>query len=517
MTDSELLRRYARERSERAFEELVRRRINLVYSAALRQVNNDTHLAEDVTQAVFTDLARKAAKLARHPSLTAWLYTSTRFAAANTRRAEHRRGLREKEAHAMNVIHPASEHQPDWSQIRPLLDDAMHTLEADDREALLLRHFEQRSYSEIGSRFGLAEDAARMRVNRALGKLRDELAKRGMTSTVLAIATLLANNAVEAAPSHLAVGVARAAITNTAASGGLSLLLTAKIKLALAVLVIVAVVAIVRRNITETPATDALPAQANAIEASAQPAPPSVIPSSPAPLINGAVLHLQIVTADTGQPIPVVPIEYFAWAGHVQKTIRTDRHGICDVLYPRGITRLELVTETGPFADTRLVWQLPLGDIIPSNYILRVERAVPIGGLALDDDNNPVPGAIITWRLAAPNIAASKPSQPHEYYGTTYETTADQAGRWQINRISEAIIPYLMGQAKEINHVDSPLIFTSRDKPAEKQLREGTYVFKLSRGATVTGIIVDTTRSCASGWRRRIENIPLMCSAFART
>jgi hypothetical protein len=381
MTNSELLRRYARERSERAFEELVRRRINLVYSAALRQVNNDTHLAED---------------------------------------------------------------------------------------------------------------AARMRVNRALGKLRDELTKRGVTSTAQAIATLLANNAVDAAPSHLAVRVARAAITNTAAFGGLSLLLTAKIKLTLAVLVIVAFVAIVRRNTTETPTTDALPAPANAIEATAQPAPPSVIPPSPAPLTNGAVLHLQIVTADTGQTIPVVPIEYFAWAGHVQKTIRTDRHGICDVLYPRGITRLELVTEKGPFADTRLVWQPPLGDIIPSNYVLRVERAVPIGGLALDEDNNPVPGAIITWRLAAPNIAASKPSQPHEYYGTTYETTADQAGRWQINRISEAIIPYLMGQAKKINHVDSPLIFTSRDKPAEKQLREGTYVFKLSRAATVTGTIVDT-------------------------
>lgn len=178
-TDGELLRRYARERSERAFEELVRRRVNLVYSAALRQVNNDKHLAEDVTQSVFTDLARRAAKLADHPSLTAWLYASTRFVAANIRRAEQRRAAREEEAHAMNAIHPTPEPEADWAQIRPLLDDAMHTLNAQDCEAVLLRHFERCSYAEIGSRFGMTEDGARMRVNRALEKLRGALAKRG--------------------------------------------------------------------------------------------------------------------------------------------------------------------------------------------------------------------------------------------------------------------------------------------------------------------------------------------------
>src|SRR5271163_788834 len=142
MTDGELLRRYAREHSETAFEELVRHHINLVHSAALRQVNYDTHLAEDVTQAVFADLARKAAKLVHHPSLTAWLYTSTRFVAANIRRTEQRRATREEEAHAMNAIHPTQESEPDWAQIRPLLDEAMHTLDDRDREAVLLHHFE---------------------------------------------------------------------------------------------------------------------------------------------------------------------------------------------------------------------------------------------------------------------------------------------------------------------------------------------------------------------------------------
>lgn len=170
-SDAELLRRYARRRSEADFEELVRRRIHLVYSAALRQVNNDTHLAEDVTQAVFTDLAVKAANLCDHPSLMGWLYTSTRFIAANVARAEQRRAVREAEAYAMNAIHSTPELEADWDQIRPVLDDAMHVLSDQDREAVLLRHFEGCSYAEIGLRFGLAEDAARMRINRAPTKL----------------------------------------------------------------------------------------------------------------------------------------------------------------------------------------------------------------------------------------------------------------------------------------------------------------------------------------------------------
>ena len=191
ITDGELLRRYNRQRSEAAFEELVQRRINLVYSAALRQVNNDPHLAEDVTQAVFTDLARKAATLWQHPSLIGWLYTSTRYQAAKLARTEQRRSLREAEACAMNAIDSTSEPEADWTQIRPLLDEAMHHLSDQEREVVLLRHFQQLSYAEIGLRFGLAEDAARMRVNRALTKLHDNLSKRGVTTTALALAGLL--------------------------------------------------------------------------------------------------------------------------------------------------------------------------------------------------------------------------------------------------------------------------------------------------------------------------------------
>src|SRR5829696_6870356 len=128
-TDNELLERYVRDQAEDAFEELVRRHVNLVYSAALRQADGDPHEAEDVAQLVFVDLARKAPGLLRHSSLVGWLYTTTRFAAGNLRRSERRRSLREQEAHAVNTMLQSSpEPEPDWTRVRPLLDDAMHAL-----------------------------------------------------------------------------------------------------------------------------------------------------------------------------------------------------------------------------------------------------------------------------------------------------------------------------------------------------------------------------------------------------
>ncbi len=137
--DAELLRRYAEDRSEEAFAELVRRHLNLVYFAALRQVGGDAHRAKDVTQVVFTDLARKAAALSRHAVLTGWLYTSTHYAAAKAVRTEQRRQTHEQEAQTMNEILQDATPATDWDRLRPVLDDVMLQLNEPDREAVLLR------------------------------------------------------------------------------------------------------------------------------------------------------------------------------------------------------------------------------------------------------------------------------------------------------------------------------------------------------------------------------------------
>src|SRR5471032_1175640 len=135
--DAELLRRYADSHDEDDFAELVRRHVNLVYSAALRQVNGDAHLAQDITQLVFADLARKAGSLASHRVLAGWLFTSTRFAAAKAVRGERRRHAREAEAHLMQELNREPSAQLDWARVRPVLDDVLGELGDADREAIL--------------------------------------------------------------------------------------------------------------------------------------------------------------------------------------------------------------------------------------------------------------------------------------------------------------------------------------------------------------------------------------------
>lgn len=238
--DAELLRRYAEARSEAAFAELVRRHLGLVYHAALRQCGGDPHRAEEVAQLVFTDLARKADSLARRPLLVAWLHTGVRYAASHLRRAEARRQIREQEACAMNERDHSPESDPaaDWERLRPLIDDALDTLTERDRAAVLLRFFEARSYAEVAATLAVSEDAARVRVNRALDKLRSALARRGLVSTASALGLALAQPALAATPPSLAASITTASLAAAATgavvvttTGFLAAMSTAKIAL----------------------------------------------------------------------------------------------------------------------------------------------------------------------------------------------------------------------------------------------------------------------------------------------
>jgi RNA polymerase sigma factor (sigma-70 family) len=248
MNDYELLRSYAETGSESDFTELVQRYVDLVYSAALRQVGGDAALAQDVTQSVFIDLARKAASISARTVLTGWLYTSTRYAAAKAVRAEQRRHAREQEAYAMQQLTSTPAPAEAWDQLRPMLDEAMHELSERDRNAILLRYFEGRQLAEVGAKLGLSEDAARMRVGRALEKLRGRLAGRGVTSTAAALAALLASQTITAAPAGLAVNIAGTAVASASAGAGstltiLKLITMTKLKIGLISALVVAGVA----------------------------------------------------------------------------------------------------------------------------------------------------------------------------------------------------------------------------------------------------------------------------------
>jgi RNA polymerase sigma factor (sigma-70 family) len=223
-SDGTLLREYAQSGSEGAFAEIVRRHVDLVYSTALRAVGGDSHLAQDVSQGVFIDLARKAARLSDRSVLTGWLYKSACFAAAKAVRSERRRQDREQEAHAMQDHLTGPAQNSDWEQIGPVLNTVMLELGESDREVLLLRFFERRSLAEVGSQLGLSENAARMRLERALERLRRRLARRGVTSTAAGLALVLAHQAVSAAPVGLAASITAASLAGGVTASGSSIL-----------------------------------------------------------------------------------------------------------------------------------------------------------------------------------------------------------------------------------------------------------------------------------------------------
>jgi RNA polymerase sigma factor (sigma-70 family) len=227
LDDLTLLREYAARDSEAAFAELVARRVGFVYSAALRQVR-DPLMAEEITQAVFIILAQKAGRISDKTILCGWLFKTTRYAAIAQTRERAKRSLRtatiEKEFQMQSEIQANA---PDalWEKMSPLLDEALATLGETDRQAVLLRFFENKSLAEVGSHLGTGEDTARKRVARALEKLHRYFNKRGVSSTTAILAGAISANSVQAAPVTLAKAVTAVAIAKGAAASGSALIL----------------------------------------------------------------------------------------------------------------------------------------------------------------------------------------------------------------------------------------------------------------------------------------------------
>jgi RNA polymerase sigma factor (sigma-70 family) len=212
--DLDLLKQFADNNSQDAFTTLVHCHLDLVYSAALRQVRSP-QLAEEVSQSVFADLARNAGKLKSDTILTAWLYQVTRRTAIDVVRRESRRQLREQIASEMNAMNATAS---DWTHVEPFLDEAMHTLDETDRAAVLLRYFENKSFREVSQSLGTSEDAAQKRVSRAVEKLREFFSKRNVTIGASGLVVVISANAVQAAPVGLAATVSAAAFAGTAVS-----------------------------------------------------------------------------------------------------------------------------------------------------------------------------------------------------------------------------------------------------------------------------------------------------------
>jgi RNA polymerase sigma factor (sigma-70 family) len=214
--DLALLERHARCGDEAAFAEVVRRHLNLVHSVALRHVRSP-QLAEEVAQSVFADLARQAGRLGPGTVLPAWLWSVARRTAVDTVRREARRRQREQTAHELSVMNTPD---ADWSQIAPLLDEALQSLDETDRAVVVLRWFENKPLREVAATLGTSEDAAQKRASRALDRLREWFTQRGVTVGAGGLAALISTHAVQAAPAGLAAVVTGGALVNGAATTG---------------------------------------------------------------------------------------------------------------------------------------------------------------------------------------------------------------------------------------------------------------------------------------------------------
>jgi RNA polymerase sigma factor (sigma-70 family) len=229
LNDMVLLEEYSRLGSEEAFAHLVKRHVNLVYSVACRHMQVPAH-AEEITQAVFVILARKAGSLGHLQILEGWLHETTRLTALNFLRRERRRQFREQEAYMESSLQTQID-DDDWKSFAPLLDEGMARLNSKDRDALILRFFKDRTVREVAEAMGLKENAAQQRILRAVEKLRFFFSRRGVVVPAAAVTAAITAHSVQAAPGTLAHSVsAFAAAKGTAASASTLTLIKGALK-----------------------------------------------------------------------------------------------------------------------------------------------------------------------------------------------------------------------------------------------------------------------------------------------
>jgi RNA polymerase sigma factor (sigma-70 family) len=493
--DTELLTQYARDEDEATFAELVRRHLDHVHSTALRLVNGDAHLAEDVCQSVFADLARKAGTLVDCHALSSWLHTSARFAAAKLVRGEQRRRQREQSILAMPSNAPNTE--PDWDQVRPILDETMAELPDADRDALSLRYFEKKPFADVGTALGLSENAARMRVERATEKLRGKLALRGITSTVAALGTVMAQQMVATAPASLGSKImgrilAGAGAAGTAAGWGMAAKLGLA-GLAVASLITVGVLTQSKKSIE--------PEKAIVVDANNTPHNLAALPANTASLAGKSAnahakkhnpLELYLVDKQTGQPIPDQTIDLKGWAKNSETLVTTSvevKSGKCVSPFdPDYMDHYWVIICVEGYAATRLHWQKEKKEIIPDSYTVQLEPPVLIRGTVVDPSGNPIENAEVEFSSGVGWNEVGPGPEDHDF--EQIKTMTDAQGHWALNQIADDMLPRAGGHATHPKYSRAEMSVANQASLLN-QLRVGSFVFHLGVAGAVTGQVIN--------------------------
>ncbi len=527
MKDGVLLDAFVRERSEAAFQALVERHAGLVYASALRQTR-DVQLAEDVAQAVFSLLARKAASLRTATVLSGWLFQTTRFVAARALRTEHRRRNREQEALVMQQLHADSDSDL-WARLAPIIDDALHQLGATDRDALLLRFVEGRSLREVGTALGVTEEAAKKRVTRAIEKLRLILGRGGLAVTAAALGASLTGYAAPALP---AATVAALGLRALAPVGGATLASSlvnetlrawtwAKAKLVAgwsAVAVVGGLIVVQAFRGDDASATRR--ADENVpVEPTVAMAPAAEPTATPTELRR--LLRLRVVSAGTGEPIAQVPVVVRQWVDRqteLDAPAVTDAGGSREVRVLPGAMRLDVGVVARGWAARYVTFPFEGRAEIPAEYTLRLTAVTnAVGGWVRDAAGSPVRGAEIWFQGHAVNDYAQA-ERPRERFGFIEAVLADRTdanGHWSFQSIPREHAGFSF-EARHSNHPDTVLV-TSADRRLDEEETEeplrllwsGQLVSTLPAARTLAGLVRDERANPIAGARvQRGEQTP---------
>lgn len=513
MDDSQLIRQFVEEKSETAFAELVRRHVDLVYSAALR-VTRQPHLAEDVSQAVFILLARKAPAFSTRTIIPGWLYRTTQFVAARAIRSEMRRQQREQEAFAMQQI--SSPTADAWQNLEPALEEAMAQLSANDRDAIVLRYFQDEPLHNVGAKMGISEEAARKRVDRSLQKLQGILNRKGVTVPAGVLGAILVAHSVSAAPATLATGFVTTALAKATVAPAVSALvkqalntwrLATGLKVGLTVLGLIVAVSLVsttkhRQSFAATAVTNA--------QTTARAVRPGTAPTDSATADAGNLqtaepaFSFRAVDAETGRAVAGAKVIAMTGSNmqdfHSLTNLFTDRNGYCPIpLNPSNVMGLVV----GVLADGYQERSAFLGirGPVPSEYTLRLPPGSTIGGIVQDAAGNPARDANIFVQFLGLGDSDVREFQ-RERAGIADDdliaARTDSEGRWRFASASKSNADFWIS-VKQPGFPDAGFYIeesgaaladgSPRLKIAD--LYAGTAVLRLKSGVGLRGVVLD--------------------------
>jgi len=498
MTETrKLLARYVEDGSESAFRELVEAYIDLVYSTAIRLVEGDSHRAEDVTQMVFVRLTQKARTLVGEVSLGGWLHRDTCYVAATLMRSERRRQVRERHAVEMNAL----DDNTHLESVLPVLDDAINQLPDQDREAIILRFFEQQNFRALAAAVGGSEDAARMRVNRALEKLHGLLKSRGVALSLAGLGTILAAKAVVAAPIGLAASVATGAATSGATTvAGTAASAVSKswkfIMLPVAALILTVAVGLHYGN-RSTQKELVLPpspkANAAAVEAST---PVPTMPADPEPVkqtvstVAANNMIFQALDADSQKPVAGanLHISYFTEDGEskvVELQAATDGTAHVDIPQLPYVAVNLFVSAPG---HVPLVTSWGNGNM-PTNYTMKLPVGSLAGGTILNESGLPVANATINFSIMGGNDLTKRENIQYLHRDARH---TDANGHWSSDMMPASVDKIGL----TVEHADYALLTTN----LVVNVPEATNVSLVMQiGTPVSGIVTDSEGNPVAG------------------